>query len=112
MEFILKWCAAFEAARAARTGAIGVAALDDEAWDQAVEDCAVIVAVEAVLEEVARCEWGLVREELEGDVAGGGVEDYFGGGLGLEIVESRHDLLVSVQVPIDACHRCVKTRTE
>jgi hypothetical protein len=43
-----------------------------------------------VLEEVARRERSLLAEELEGDVAGGCLEDYFCCGLGLEVVEGSH----------------------
>ena len=79
-----------EAAFAAGAGASGVAALDDEIGNQAVEDGAGVVAVEAVLEEVAGGERGLRGEELEENVAGGGLEEDFGGGLGLEVVDGCH----------------------
>lgn len=55
-----------------------------------MEDCAIIVAVETVLEEVSRGERCLLREELEANVAGCGVEDAGGGGLGFEVIEGRH----------------------
>ena len=55
-----------------------------------MEDGVGVVAIEAVLEEVTGSEWGLFGEELEEEVAGGGVEDAFGGGLGFEVVESGH----------------------
>lgn len=55
-----------------------------------MEDCIVVVAIETVLEEVATGEGDLLRPELEGNIARGGVEDARGGGLGLEIVEGRH----------------------
>lgn len=90
MEFILEGFAAVECAFAAGAGACGVAALDDEAGDEAMEDGAVVVAVETVLEEVARGEGGLLCEEFKGEVAGGGAEDGFGGGLGFEVVEAGH----------------------
>lgn len=43
-----------------------------------------------MLQEVARGEGNLLRPELEGDVARGGVEDAGGGGLGLEVIEGGH----------------------
>lgn len=55
-----------------------------------MEDCVVVVAVETELEEVPAGERDLLRPELEGDVAGGGVEDAGGGGLRFEIVEGGH----------------------
>ncbi len=55
-----------------------------------MEYCVVIVAIETMLKEVAAGEGDLLRPELEGDVAGGGVEDAGGGGLRFEIVEGRH----------------------
>ena len=87
VQLISKGRAMLEAAFAAGTGAGGVAALDDERGDEAVEDGAGVVAVEAVLEEVAGGEWGLGGEELEEDIAGGGLEEDFGGGLRLEVVD-------------------------
>ena len=56
------------------TCASWIAALEDEAWNQAVEDGVVIVSVQTELEEVTRCEGRLLREEGEGDVARGGVD--------------------------------------
>lgn len=43
-----------------------------------------------MLQEVAGGKGCLLREELEGDVAGGGVENAGGGGLGFEVVEGGH----------------------
>jgi len=83
-------CAAIVDGFAARPGAGGVAALEDKAGDEAVEDGVVVVAVEGVLEEVAAGERDLLGPELEGDVAAGGVEDAGGGGLRFEVVEGRH----------------------
>ena len=94
MHFIVEAVAAVDDALAACAGAGGVAALDDEARDEAVEDGAVVVAVEAVLEEVAGGEGGLLGEELEGEVAGGGCEDYFGCWWGFKIVCGRHGSVV------------------
>lgn len=54
MEFIGKGFAMFVAAFAAMPGACRIAALEDEAGDEAVEDCVGVVAIETVLEEVAR----------------------------------------------------------
>lgn len=56
-----------------------------------MENGVVVVAIDTVLQKVARCERCLGCEELEGDVAAGGVEDAGGGGLGLEVVEGGHD---------------------
>lgn len=55
-----------------------------------MEDGVVVVAVETVLQEVAGGQGCLLREELKGDVTGGGAEDAGGSGLGLEVVEGRH----------------------
>ena len=74
----------------AMAGASWVTALEDETGDQAVEDSAGVVAVEAVLEEGAGGERGLFGEEFEEEVAGGRGEEDFGGGLGLEVVDGCH----------------------
>ena len=55
-----------------------------------MEDGVVVVAVEAVLEEIATGEGDLLCEEGEGDVALGGMENEGGGGLGFEVVEGGH----------------------
>lgn len=88
MEFIREWGAV--AALAAGAGAGGVAALDYETRDQAVEESVGVVAVEEVLEEGAGGEGCLGGEEGEGEGAGCGVEEGFCGGLGFEIVEGGH----------------------
>lgn len=75
---------------AAMPSACGVATLQDEAWDKAVEYRVLVVAIEAVLKEVARCKGGLFGEEFEGEVAGSCGEENLGCWLGLEVVESRH----------------------
>lgn len=49
-----------------------IPALDDETGHEAVEQGAVVVAIEAVLEEVAAGEGGLLGEELEEEIAGCG----------------------------------------
>jgi len=51
-----------------------------------VKDGAIVVAVQAVLEEVARCERDLFGEDFNDKVAGGGVEQDFGRRRRLEIV--------------------------
>jgi hypothetical protein len=51
-----------------------------------VEDCAIIVAVQTVLEEVARCERDLFGEDFDDKIAGGGVEQNFGRRRRFEIV--------------------------
>lgn len=64
---------------AAGAGACGVAALDDEVRVNAVEDCAGVVVVGAVLKEVAAGVGGLGGEE--GDVQGAeGCVEGSGGG--------------------------------
>ena len=70
--------------------ACGIATLENETWDKAVEYRVVVVAIEAVLEEVAGGEGGLFGEDFEGEIAGGCGEENFGCGWGLEVVESRH----------------------
>jgi hypothetical protein len=49
----LKWFAVIQGAEASCPGTSRIAALDNEAWYKAVEDGAVVVAIEAVLKEVA-----------------------------------------------------------
>ena len=71
VELILERFAVVDGADAARAGSCGIAALDNEAGDEAVEDGVGVVAVEAVLEEVASCEGGLLAEEFELEVARG-----------------------------------------
>ena len=66
MKFILKPFAIVD-----RTGAPGscprrIAALDDEARDESVENGVVVVAIETVLEEVSGGEGSLFGEEFEG----------------------------------------------
>ena len=75
---------------AAMPSACGVATLQNESWDKAVEYGVLVIAIEAVLNEVAGCEGGLFGEEFEREVAGSCGEEDFGCWLGLEIVESRH----------------------
>ena len=43
----------------------GVAALYYEIWHETVEQCTIVVAIKAVLKEVAACERRLFGEELE-----------------------------------------------
>ena len=75
---------------AAMPSACGVATLQNETWDKAVEYRVLVVAIEAVLKEVARGEGDLFGEKFEGEVAGGCGEENFGCWLGFEVVESRH----------------------
>ena len=49
----------------------GVAALENESRNEAVEDATVVVAVEAVLEEGAGGEGVLIGEEFEEEVSSG-----------------------------------------
>lgn len=90
MDLVFETLAIVDRALAARASAGGIAALDDEAGYEAMEDSAIVVAVETVLQEVAGGERGLFGEEFEGKVARGGFEDEFGCGLGLEVVEGGH----------------------
>ena len=75
---------------AAMPSACGVPTLENETGDKAVKDRLIVVAIEAVLEEVTRGQWGLLGEEFEREVAGSCGEEDFRCGLGLEVVESRH----------------------
>lgn len=90
MELVGEGETPFVARLAAMACAGWVAALEDEAGDKAVEEGVGVVAVEEVLQEVAGGERRLGSEELEGKGAGGGVEDGFGGGLWLEVVDCCH----------------------
>lgn len=58
------------------TGASRVAALQDEVGDEPVENCVGVVAINAELEEVTRCERCLGGPELDVNIAVGGFEDY------------------------------------
>lgn len=86
MEFIFEGLAGVDAfATFARVGR--VATLEDKIGYKTVKERAGVVAIETVLEEGAGCEGGLFGEEFEKDVAGGGGEKNFGGGLRLKIVD-------------------------
>ena len=67
-------------------GAGWVATLDDEARDKSMKYRTIIVAIETELKEVAGCDWCLLCEKLEEDVAGCGVEEDLSCGLRLKIV--------------------------
>jgi hypothetical protein len=51
-----------------------------------VEDCAIVVAVQTMLEEVARCERDLFGKDFDNEITGGSVEQDFGRRRWLEIV--------------------------
>lgn len=68
----------------------GIAALYYKTRHETVEQRPVVIAIEAVLEEVAAGEGCLLCEELEGEVAGCGCQENFGGGWRLEIVDGGH----------------------
>lgn len=72
MKLILKSLAFGVCGFPAMACAGGVAALQDEAWDEAVEDGVVVVSIEAVLEEGPGGEGGLFGKEFEEEVAGCG----------------------------------------
>jgi hypothetical protein len=55
-----------------------------------VEDGVVVVAIQTVLEEIARRERTLLCEKLDLNVAGCGIEHHLGRRLRLEIVQIRH----------------------
>lgn len=55
-----------------------------------MEDRPIIIAIKAVLKKIACGERYLLRPELERNVAGCGMKDAGGGGLGFEVVEGRH----------------------
>jgi hypothetical protein len=81
MEFVRKRLAIFEGALPALPTSGGIATLDYEARDDAMERCAIVVPIQAMLQEVARGQWRLLRKELEEDVACGGLKEDFGGRL-------------------------------
>ena len=89
MKFILEVILRIDAL-SAFAGIAWVTALDDEAGDESVKDGVGVVAIEAVLEEGAGSERGLLGEEFEGEGAGGGVEKEFRGGWRFEVVERGH----------------------
>jgi hypothetical protein len=93
VELILEWLAIIYGAETAGASASGITALDNEARYETMEDRADVVVVQAVLEEVARCERGLFGEEFEGEIAAGGLEDYFGG-------SKRKNMLVRAHVQL------------
>lgn len=63
-------------APAAGTGAGGIAALDEEGFDDAVEEGAVVVALEAELDEVADRLGRLLRPQLDVQGAVAGVDHH------------------------------------
>jgi hypothetical protein len=91
---------AIVAALSALPRARGVAALQDEALDQAVEDGVVVVAIETQLQEVARRDGRLLGEELDLEIARGRVQDDFGRRVRLEVVRRGH---VGDGVPLSRC---------
>ena len=97
MEFVGEGFA-IVAALAALAGARGVAALQNKVLDEAVEDGVVVVAIEAELQEVARRDGRLFREELELKVAGGCVKNHLRRWRRFEIVRGGHAQVV--------CDRC------
>lgn len=62
--------------------------MEDEAWDEAMEGCAIVVTIETVLQERAGGEWDLFGKELKEEIAGGSGQKDFGGGLWFEVVQS------------------------
>ena len=64
--------------------------MDDETRDEAMEYCIGIVAIKTVLKKIARGERGLVGEKFKGDITRGGIEEYLGGRLRFEVVQSAH----------------------
>lgn len=69
MEFILKDIPVVEGGDSTRSSTRRISALNDEARDQTVEDCVGVVAIETMLEEIARGEGCLFGEEFESEVA-------------------------------------------
>ena len=55
-----------------------------------MEESAVVVAIQTMLQEVARGDWSLFSEEFEEDVTARCVEEDFGSGLRLEGVVGAH----------------------
>lgn len=96
MKLILKSSSILQGALTAKAGAGGVAALYDETWNYAVEYGAIVIAVQAVLEEVSGCEGGLLGEEFEEDITCCCLEEDFGGWLRFEVVEVTHDCGIGV----------------
>lgn len=90
MELILEWLATLETALTSRSCPCRITTLYYEAGNQTVEDRAVVVSVETQLEEVARCDGCLFREDLELDVTGCGVQNDLRRRWWLEIVRRRH----------------------
>lgn len=90
MKFVLEAIAIVDGANATSTGICRITTLQDEVGNQAVEDCVSVEAIETVLEEVSRGERGLFGEEFECQVARGGLQDYFGCWLRLEVVDIGH----------------------
>jgi hypothetical protein len=86
MELIGERSAIVDSAYTTRASSSRVTALNDEAWNQTVEDCAIVVAVQTMLKEVARCERDLFGEDLDDEVAGGGVEQDLGRRRRFEII--------------------------
>lgn len=77
-------------APAAGAGAGGIAALDEEGFDDAVEEGAVVVALEAELDEVADRLGRLLRPQLDVQGAVAGVDHHLPPCRRLQIVHARH----------------------
>lgn len=75
---------------AAGAGAGGVAALDEEGLDDAVEEGAVVVALEGELDEVAGGLGCLLGPQLDVQGAIAGVDHHFPPRRRLQIVHARH----------------------
>lgn len=86
MEFILKSISVVDGGDTSRSRSRGISALYDETWDQAVEDCVGVVAIETMLEKIAGCEGSLFGEELQGQIARSGPEDNLCCGLRFEVI--------------------------
>lgn len=86
VELILKRSTIVDSTYTARASTSGVATLDNEARNQAVEDCAIVVAVQTMLEEVSRCERNLFRPDFDDEIACSSTEQDFGRRLRLQIV--------------------------
>lgn len=89
MEFIFEEAAGVDCLSAIASAG-RIAALNDEAWDEAVEDSVIVVAIKAKLEKIAGCDGSLFGEEVEENITCGGGEEDLSRGLGLEVVESTH----------------------
>jgi hypothetical protein len=67
-----------------------VATLQNKPWDKAVEDRAIVIAIEAMLEKIPTGKRCLLRKKFEANVARSRVQNTGSGRLWLEVIDCGH----------------------